>query len=211
MLGRNVFDVYDFVCLLMPYCTTWYLKIQILFYFFLVIATLIFRRYNHDANMIAIYVFVLSVVCTLFLQYFGFEDWWWKSNLCFALGICVAINIEKIKRIIDGSNRQVTLLTFMAICTYIICIKLDRHLVLGPILAMVRMLVIFCWFYAIQFFSRAKFISKYTLEIYLVHIGLIGLFVKDVNNSKTIIVFLLFTSITSWLANKIVSRVMKLI
>lgn len=209
LFDKNVFDIHDFVFLLMPYCTTWYLKIQILFYFFLVLAVWIFRRYSHNENMVAVYVLILSVGCTLLLQYFGFEDWWWKSNLCFALGIGVAINIEKLKLKINGSNRQVLILTFMAICVYIICMKFDRHWVLGPVLAMVRMLVIFCWFYAIRFFSRAKIISKYTLEIYLIHIGLIELFVKDVNNSGPVMLLLTFTLVASWLANKIVSRVMK--
>ena len=211
LFDKNVFDIHDFLFLLMPYCTTWYLKIQILFYFFLVFAVLIVRRYNRNANMVAFYVFILSLGCTLLLQYFGFEDWWWKSNLCFALGVSVAINIEKLKSIINGNNRQVVILSFMAMCTYIMCIKFDCNWILGPVLSVVRMLVFFCWFYAIKFFSRAKFISKYTLEIYLIHIGLIELFVKEVNDSGQVILLLLFTLIASWLSNKIVSRVMTFI
>ena len=129
----------------------------------------------------------------------------------FVLGIGVATNIERIKSMINGSNKQVVILTFLAVCTYVICIKINSHPVLAPVMAMVRMMVVFCWFYAIQFFSSGKIISKYTLELYLIHIGLLELFVKNVNDSSPVLFFLLFTLSTSWLANIIVSKVMKYI
>ena len=207
---QMVFNLYDLLLLLMPYCTTWYLKIQILFYLFLVIAIWIAKSLGKNDDVMACVVFILSLMSIMILQCYGFEDWWWKSNLCFALGILVAINIEKIKSKINGSNRQVILLTILAMFVYILCLKFDKHCLLGPIVATIRIFICFSWFYAIKFKIRFQYYSKYTLELYLIHIGLIELFIKEVDKNMPVVMLIFFTIIATLLANKFVYKLMKI-
>lgn len=210
LFNQNVFSIKDFIMLSMPYCTPWYLKVQILFYIFLVVAIIITKYIKQNDNMIVFYAAIFSVCLIIIMQYYGFEDWWWKSNLCFALGILVAINIEKIKSIINRSNRQVILLTILAMFVYILCFKFDKHYLFGPIVAAIRIFICFCWFYAIKFKVRFQYYSKYTLELYLIHIGLIELFIKEVDKNMPVVLFLFLTIMGTLLSNKVVTKVMKL-
>lgn len=177
----------QFVTLRMPGSTVWYFKIQILFYVFLVLAALISKK-----NISVIMLF-FSLTYALIADYIvKMPDFWWKTGLCFSAGCILAQYKEKAKNLIQKSCVKIALLVF-ACGSYFLLIK-DGHYRLYvqlPAYVFIALFITIFWDWLIKSNSILGRLGKCSLDIYLVHIGIVEfVFLSSMNVNYKILLFI---------------------
>ena len=197
----------ELVHLTIPYSSVWYVKMQLLLYVFLLFSMLLKNR-----NYQIITVTLLSLLSTIFLYGLGMEEKWWKSTLCFAAGIFVAVykqDIEKVffqyKNIILIGN--IILFPFAYVCAIFIdmySVKVIGNLVLCIVMVGIVQLL--------QMDNRIYYkLGEYSLTLYLVHRSLVAWILDDGETTipKVAIIVIysaLFTVIAKRISDIIVNK-----
>ena len=187
--------IFDFMTLTIPGTTTWYLKIQLLFY--LIIAVSIILDEEKRGILIAILALTYAVIANII----GLPDYWWKTAMCFPAGFIIA---QKSTVFVDLLNRRkaVILLTIFAGVSYLGILIDGKYIfplqiVLWVVLSVSIILLVQKFEFTNQLFAC---IGKYSLEIYLIHIGLVNIDVFSSGNFN-IAAFLAVTGIATVFAN----------
>ena len=186
--------LWEFVTLRMPGSTVWYFKIQILFYVFLVIAAIISKK-----NMVII-VACFSIMYALVADYvLKLPDFWWKTALCFATGCFIAQYKDKVKELVQ--KHVVKILLFMMACGAYFLLMKDGHCriyVQLPAYILISLCIAVFWDWLIGGNTILGKLGKCSLDIYLVHIGIVEyVFLTNMNLNYKIMLFFVVVSIVT--------------
>ena len=107
--------------LTIDYSSVWYVKIQLLLYLFLTIASLKQRK-SYKVIIIA----VLCIVASYCLYRLGYEDKWWKSTACFAVGVAAATYKDELVLLINNKRNKLCIIcTALSPIAYIAGVLVD--------------------------------------------------------------------------------------
>lgn len=189
-----------FVTLRLPGSTVWYFKIQILFYIILAISM---RMSKEKAWML---VCAFSLCYGLIADFIiGLPDYWWKTSLCFMVGCFIAKYKEHIEKLLKGNIKSIGLLA-VGCLSYIVILK-DSHYIF-PVQIVSYMFLAFSITMVWDWFVKGNFVlekpGKYSLDIYLVHIGLVeAIFLTILNVNVKIIIFVTSVAILTALCYQV--------
>ena len=178
----------EFIHLRIPGTTTWYLKIQILMYVFLFFASFTGK---HEPLFVSIFALFYAVISNIL----GMQDFWWKTALCFPAGTLTAANDSRIHSFFESGKRRAIVISAAILLMSVAWILLDRWLVLPLQLFSFMMFAVSlsalldCLKYENYMFSR---IGKWSLSIYLVHIGIVGIIIKT-GTKEELLMFITLT------------------
>lgn len=191
--------------LTIDYSSVWYVKIQLLLYLFLTIASLMQKK-SHKVILLT----VLCIAASYCLYRLGYEDKWWKSTSCFAVGVAAAAYKDRIVLLINNKRKQLSIMCAALFpIAYIagVLINIFPIMVIGNI---VLCAVMMCLFEIAQFesrfYERAGF---YSLELYLIHRSFVAWILSDGNttNLKVAAIFavsIAITVIVKWIDDRII-------
>lgn len=175
-----------FITLRLPGSTVWYFKIQILFYIILAVS----MRISKEKAWMLVYGFSLcyGLIADFII---GLPDYWWKTSLCFMAGCFIAKYKEHIEKLLRGNIKSIGLLA-VGCFSYIVILK-DSHYIF-PVQIISYMLLAFCITMVWDWFVKGNRVlerqGKYSLDIYLVHIGLVeGVFLTTFSVNVKVIIF----------------------
>ena len=193
----------DLLHVRIPYSSVWYVKIQLLVYCFMAAASLLKDRKYRVILLIAL-CFASSIV----LNRMGYDDKWWKSTACFALGAAAAAYKGEIVRLIDRRKKQMTLLALLLFpIAYVAAVLVDVFLVktVGNAALCVVMMGLFELFRA----DSAVYmkLGAYSLQLYLSHRSFVAWMLDDgrTTNGKVALIVgvsVLFTVIAKWICDR---------
>lgn len=184
-----------------PTWTSWYPKIQILCYVILAVSFLISNKYKEIITFA-----VLSVYVVLSWR-LGFESMWYTSVLCFPIGMIFAKYIPEFK-----SKKIYAAALVISCVVFAILFVLQTKMFTGP-LRLISACVLSVAIYSLTGLYKfdnviLKSIGQISFEIYLIHLVLLRIFVKEnVNSNISIILILLISVLLGFIVNKLVVRI----
>ena len=210
-ISTNVELVDSFISLRMPNSTTWYLKIQILIYIFIGIGYY-FSSLCSNSFLLKITVFFGTIFYFIISKYIlFFEDFWWKTSLCFFVGCVVGSHkqfiesyLNKLKRVklrICFVSLMVVLFSFMYLHIIVDAQYGIKHLISYSFICVISSILFGLFFKSSYILSV---IGKRSLDLYLVHIGLFELLNYNFfffNRSINIAVFLFLSFALAFFSN----------
>ena len=187
----------NLITLSMPGTTTWYLKIQLLYYVVIALVALLFRN---KKNAYLISLVVISVIISI--PFYLARSSWWNgyTGMCFTAGVLVAMYSEQINNYVQ---RKYSFLITIALLGAVICYGITVF-GFGGYLVQVIVFPILCGAVVIIAY-RMQGLNKIwmafgsaSLSIYLIHIGLIrGIFIESNYNELAFSLFILATVVGS--------------
>lgn len=179
----------------MPYTSSWYFKIQILFYILLAISNHYFKNSCHVTT-------ILVLLYALFAAIVGLPDYWWKTSLCFAVGCCVAANRNIMASLADKKWFNI-LLVIASFISYVY-IRKDSHYILPTQLiafACIALSAVVLWSKFGWKNRLLEQIGKVSLPLYLIHIGLVDvIYALPLNITYKTIIFIATVAISTVIA-----------
>ena len=198
---------YNLITLKMPGTSTWYLKIQIMLYFFITISTIWGNKKISlwVGILTAIYVFVASTLLEM-------PDYWWKTAMCFSAGIFISENKDCVEKWIT-SHKVISILAMICCSAFAYGYILLAHgyWVIPQCVAFILLssgvcVVITCLNPCGRPFGWMRSI---TLELYLIHIGILAVFVYPRCSNISLIIYLLLSVTLSWLIRVLTVRLLR--
>ncbi len=199
----------EFAKLKIPECSTWYLKIQGLMYICSAasvhIAASLAANKKEKKNYKKLYTIILLIMSVLYYgvaRYIGkLPDYWWKTILCFWAGTMVYVYKKTIDRLAQNWLATVgcSAVSFLLPYTYILLVRgyTIFHLFAYVGVSFGICLLLDSYLVHNELFKR---VGKFSLELYLVHIGCMTLFnwklPQQIENYAVIIHILLFVVIS---------------
>lgn len=166
----------DIIMIRIPFTTTWYLKIQILYYVMLIVS----MRYIKNDRLQCLAIWGMSFVIALSFFFTGSTWWQGETGLCFALGTLIAKYENKISNIIENKKKYIFAFACLGLVSGygLVCFKSTG------IPAMVFwMIIVFSLSILVHYMkiytNYLEKVGEKSLEIYLIHIGLISCCFKD--------------------------------
>lgn len=201
----NIFN--EIIHLTIPYSSVWYVKIQLLVYVFLVVAS-----FMKDRRGQFIIVTLLCFLSSAILFYIGFEDKWWKSTLCFAVGVFVGAYRSEIEKYIVQHKKALLTVSVLgtpfvyygAIFVHAYPIKTIGHIILCIFIIAIAQLI--------QMDSSFYYkLGSYSLALYLIHRSFVAWILDDgtVTTGRIaaiVILSIIFTIAAKWISDRIVKR-----
>lgn len=188
--------------------STWYLKIQLMFYGVTMISIMICKKHSE------VVMIVLSLLYATVADYIiGLPDYWWKTSLCFAAGYCVAKYKEKIFSFMEH-NRKLALFSLIiaSVIAYVLIRKDGQYRIYVqlPTYACISTGIAFVWDKYVKQNIVFKSIGKYTLDIYLVHIGIVeSVFLLNYDLNIKVCIFILLTAFVALFSHFISEKLYK--
>ena len=190
----------NFFTLRLPGSTVWYFKIQIVFYIILAISICISKK---NACLI---VAALSLCYALIADFaIGLPDYWWKTSLCFSSGCFIAKYKDDVEKILKGNIRNLIFLV-VGCLSYCVILKDSHYNFILQIVAYIVLTfsITMVWDWFVKGNIALRRIGKYSLDIYLVHIGLVeGIFLMNMKLNIKIAVFIIAVAIITVLSYQI--------
>lgn len=180
----------SFITLRLPYTTSWYFRIQLLFYILLVISEILKER-----QVVLILIFVLGYACIA--KYSGLADYWWKTSLCFAIGCVMAKYKDKL--VIFMKSIRFKLILIVVGCGAVVYTRIDFHYILFfQLIAYVCIAgcIVIVWDWIFGKNKLFENIGKASLAMYLVHIGIVDtVYSLNTNINIKSLIFVIVTAI----------------
>lgn len=158
-------EVSEFLHLSIPYSSVWYVKIQLLAYVFLVLASFLKTRRQQAAAVIT-----LCLLSSIILFALGLGEKWWKSTICFGVGVYTGAYRSEVEIYMSRHKRSllsgcVLLLPF----AYVGAVLIDAYTV--KTVGNIVMCVVLMGFVQLLQMDNAVYckIGNYSLSLYLVH------------------------------------------
>lgn len=193
----------EFLLLRIPGTSTWYFKIQLLFYFVIAVAAKV------DQKHMPVIVAVLAFAYAILGKYFGLPDYWWKTAMCFPAGCIVADSRERISRWALQTWALGAAVLFVAV-GYVYILKDSRYVLLPQLLAFSAIAagIALIWNRLAGDNKILRSIGKYSLACYLLHIGIVDyFFVADTNINVKMVSFAITVGIGTWICNTISEKI----
>jgi len=200
--------LWNLVSLKMPGTSTWYFKIQLLFYIILWIVSCFCKK------KAGLWVGLLSVVYIAVAVIVGLEEYWWKTAMCFAAGLAVGEYKDKIA-VFTEKHRLIAFIIAVAVAlvvyAYLFLAPFGFQPVLHNIAYCLLAMGICIAVIELRPLTKTAFhwFSRFTLELYLMHIGILKVFVYENCAWWSIGLYILLSIIISWLINKVVAALDK--
>lgn len=185
----------EYVTLRMPGSTVWYFKIQLLFYIFLAIAAKIGKK--NESLIVAGFSLGYALVADYVL---GLPDFWWKTTLCFSAGCFLAQYKDKIDEYVKKYSVKILILV-MACGSYLFMMNdgYFRIYVQLPAYVLISLSIVLFWDWLIKGNAVLRVIGKGSLDIYLVHIGIVEyVFLLRMKLDFKILLFICVAVIAAW-------------
>lgn len=159
--------VESFFTLRLPGTSSWYFKIQILFYILLAVSNQIKKNQCYIVS-------ALVLVYALLASFEGLADYWWKTSLCFAAGCLIAMYREKASQF--ASKIWINILLVLIGGLAFVYTRRDFHYYLIPQLIAyicISMCIVVVWNSLGGKNKLLDKVGKASLAVYLVHIGVV--------------------------------------
>lgn len=191
-----------FLTLRLPGVSAWYFKIQILFYVILTLSMLI------DKGKAWIIILFLSFLYVLIANYFlKLPDYWWKTSLCFFGGGFVALYKNKFASLFHGFISKILCIVLACISYIFIILDADFKIFIQlPAYLIISFSIVFVWCWIVRRNKIFSFLGKRSLDIYLIHIGLVEITFETIKNNRINIIAFLILSFALSLASFILSE-----
>ena len=195
----------NLIHLTIDYSSVWYVKIQLLLYLFLVLASLMQKK-----SYKLIVLTALCIAASYCLYRLGYEDKWWKSTSCFAVGAAAAAYKDELMFLLTDKRKQLCIACVVLFpIAYIagVLINMFPIMVVGNV---VLCAVMMCLFETAQFesrfYARAGF---YSLELYLIHRSFVAWILSDGSTTDLkvaaiFVVSIVITVIVKWIDDRII-------
>lgn len=187
----------DILRLSMPFQTTWYFKIQLCFYIYMSVSLIVARRPLYRFSVILL----LSLAMIIVLRVLGYLTFWWDTAFCFPMGFLLAhLHTDKtINKIY--AHRISLIITLLALPVSFLFTQINCYWamkVLANAVFGLAFVIIFSVCFSSFFIGK---IGERSLEIYLLHVGLIHLFFKQKKTVSVfyIALFIVVSCIMAWL------------
>lgn len=157
----------NFVMLRLPGTSSWYFKVQLLFYLLLVISDKIKRNQCFIVSMLVLTYAVMAKIG-------GLPDYWWKTSMCFAAG-CIFARYREILSI-QVHNIWVKITVLILGLSAFVYTLIDSHYIfilqLFAFVCVAGCIVLFWDLFVGKNYIFER-IGKSSLALYLIHIGII--------------------------------------
>lgn len=184
----------------MPQATTWYLKVQCLFYVITLIACLLKSRYSCTI------IFVCSAIYSVIAYKVGLNNFWWQTAYCYVIGyffansgdtICAKLHTKFENRILFFTE------VFGLLLTIFVAVFIARDSYILKVLSFsVIAILIMLLTYEAPIANRTvihniyMFFGKNSFEIYLLHAGIIASVLPNTEGGRDIIHIIIFVICT---------------
>ena len=230
LFGVCEYDLKDlclqFIQLKLPDCSTWYLKIQILLYVFIFVSFFCVNIFK--AKEITNYSTVSGIICAVFVLGYAFianfymqlPDYWWKTSLCFVVGIFLYLIRDWLAKAQEKRNFKFWIILFavFVFSSYIFTLRNPFSFFNLIFFSGISIAIV----YFLDLFNvRCNILSKLgniSLELYLLHIGLMNIietktfsFMKEWTVAFNVVFFVVLYFILAFSTNYLNTKVMKII
>lgn len=198
-INIDIKEIYlSFIRLCIPTTSTWYLKMLILLYLYLLLSVLFNKNKSH-----IIVTFLIIINSVIFRYVFNFPDYWWKTSLCFAAGCIIGKYRNIIFSSVDKKIVSITALIFFFFSFLLIMKDYEYKLIIQlPSYVFIASYIIYLFdkqVYEINIFKR---IGKMSLDIYMIHIGIVEtIFTKNISINIKVLIFIIITFFFSTICN----------
>lgn len=149
---------------------------------------------------------ILVLAYAVIMRVAGFQDFWWKTSMCFPAGFIVA----KYRDQIDGwlSGRKLLLLPIVEVISFGFILADSRYMFIPQIVAFELLSSAFVFMGRFSKFAFFDMVGKLSFEIYLVHIGLLKIVYSAIENVNiATLVYVGLVAILSMAANYVARRI----
>lgn len=194
----NLLDcVKDIFTLSMPMATTWYLKIQFLFYVITFVGVLINKK------RASLFILALTLLYSGVMRWNGADVFWWQTSFCYVIGYIFADKENYILRIGEKLSQRVFFVSsfFIFIIGLFVGIFISRN---NYLLSIISYSIVGLSIALMSYGSNLpkiksanailKFCGKNSLEIYLLHAGIIAFALSDTESPYLLNVFIFILS-----------------
>lgn len=196
----------DVVTLTIPNTSSWYLKVQILMYIILMVSCIAFSK-NQLSR--AICITSVSFVYGIWAYAFKLPTYWWDTALCFSVGYWCGYLSENGHFKVKSPKYIVILLLFICMVIAFIYTQKSAWFGIKLIANIVLPFCIVCILDMVSFRLRVlELIAPYSLESYLIHIGLVAVLYKNFTVYGGVI-FIICTIVFSFVCKRIGEFIMK--
>ena len=200
-------EVFEFLHLTIPYSSVWYVKIQLLAYVFLVLASFLKTRKQQAAAVMA-----LCLLSSILLFGLGLDEKWWKSTLCFAVGVYTGAYKSEVESYISRHKK-----VLMLGCVLLLPIAYVGAVLIGayPVKTagnIVLCVVILGLVELLQMDNKFYFkLGSYSLPLYLVHRSFAAWLLNDgvttvYRVALIVVLSVVVTVFTKWISDIIIHR-----
>lgn len=178
----------EFLHLRLPDCSTWYLKIQLLLYIFIVFSfwiSIIALSRSKILNSKTVKILFCGILFVLTVAYYiiavyvmDLPDYWWKTSLSFWMGVTIYLFKGKIEKLLIESRGSVRMLAYRAMMFVLFCLSyifvlMAHHYSILHLLAYALLAFSMCAIMDVLHLYSRYFINvgAVSLELYLIHIG----------------------------------------
>lgn len=194
----------DLIMIRIPFTTTWYLKIQMLYYVILIIS----MHYIKSDRLQCWVICGISIVVALSFLFSGSTWWQGETGLCFALGTLIAKYENKISNIIENNKKYIFVLACLGLLGGygLVCFKPTG--IFAMVLWMIVVLSLSILIHYMKIYTKIlEIIGENSLVIYLIHIGLVSCCFKgkysEIGVIKIIVGTICLCIIASYIEGKI--------
>jgi len=189
----------------------WFVCVLLLFYIFFYLCF----KFVKDRKKAAFLLLLCVALLSLFYAYM-YTEHWWKSNLCFVIGVFYCMYEPTITRKLNGKWKLV--ISFLAVLVAVLTViprflpQLDTIKIV--ILILPVLLAMTTYFFTAPKGRVVEFFSKISYETFLVHSIVLTLFSYVVSFSSTILTFFAIFVATyafAWIANVICGKINNLL
>lgn len=189
----------------------WFVCVLLLFYVFFYFCF----KYVKDRKKAAFVLLLCVSLLSLFYAYM-YTEHWWKSNLCFVIGVFYCMYEPTITKKLNGKWKLVIsgLAILVAVLTVIPRFLPQLDTIKIVILILPVLLVMTTYFFTAPKGKVVEFFSKISYETFLVHSIVLTLFSYVVSFSSTILTFFVIFVATyafAWIANVICGKINNLL
>lgn len=196
----------------MPGTTTWYLKVQ-LFFYIITFLTL----FTGNGRYLTFVILIFSIAYSIIAYYLGLANFWWNTALCYSIGILWASNQEYIQRKLKCRKKRWICGSLIMFCfAYLVgCILNQSYIYQMVGFSVVTICIAILTYLTPINLNRIFKIEKLggsSLELYLVHIGLVTYCFPNNHVTFTeLVLYIGLTIIGTVLARCVNRRIYKLI
>lgn len=146
--------------------TNWYLWSQILFYL------LFFFSYKYLYRFRISFICIITILRTIVMYLTGFPEGWWASSYAFPLGLIVGEHFASVKKFLFSKKGILTVI-FLSLFG-LSCLLVPEENIVSFVfmrnsicLAFLLILLYVCTFFVLGNHPVARYLNKYSTEIYL--------------------------------------------
>lgn len=195
--------LYGALTFTMPGVTNWFVKVMLMSY---VLFWIIFFGNKLDDRIKSyILVGIIGIAIILGIM-FKVPVYWWSSVICFPLGICYAINRNMVEEYL---SRDIILLLILFSGTLLFALDVTINRIFEVFACVFICTLIIGFNHRVHISSRVfSFLGKISYEIYLIHVGLIPLYSKNIIKNIDICIIFFISILGAYIVHTLINGIM---